>query len=216
LAACIALVGSTACGVSVGQPINLAAPLRIVLGSPTPSGQRIPTPNGNVYSQACEKNEVVIGYTGTVDSGDGGTHQLRTFEASCASLSLRGVTAPSVVTTPARTLPVVGDMLGDIDQAQMCPANEMVVGFGGRSGSDIDQIAVNCAPLVVAGTYPSLVASIGTLDPRPPLGNPGGAPFDDIACPSGQVAVGNEGRAAYTINSFGLLCAAPALVPVTP
>src|SRR5258708_36987452 len=194
-AAWLALVGSTACGVSVGQPIGLVAALRVVLGDPTPSGQRIPTPNGRAYSQACEKNEVVIGYKATVDSGDGGTHQLRSFETSCASPSVRGVTAPSVVTTPTRILPVVGLTPGDIDQMQMCPANAMVVGFGGRSGSDIDQIAIICAPLVVPGTYPSLVPSIGALHPPPPIGNPGGAPFDDITCPSGQIAVGNEGRA---------------------
>ncbi len=211
-AAWIALVGSTACGVSVGQPIDLAASLRVVLGDPMPSGQRIPTPNGNAYSQTCEKDEVVIGYKGTVDSGDPGTHQLRSFEASCASISLIGVTAPSVVISPTRTLPVVGITPGDVDQVAMCPANEVIVGFGGRSGSDIDQIAIICAPLTVSGTYPSLVPSIGALDPQPPIGNPGGMTFTDIDCPTGEVAVGDEGRAAYTINSFGLLCAAPALV----
>jgi hypothetical protein len=109
-------------------------------------------------------------------------------------------------------MPMVGDVAGSVEQTQTCPPNEMVLAFTGRSGSDIDQIAIICAPILIEGTYPNYRMSIGESDQRPPVGNGGGVPFDVISCPPGQVAIGHEGRAATIINTLGLFCATPTLV----
>jgi hypothetical protein len=180
-------------------------------GTPSPSGQQAPTTSGSAFSQSCMPNEVVIGYSGTMDGPDASVPVLRTFRALCASLSITGTTTFAVTTTTAETLAVVGTRPGPAPQLQVCGNNEMVVGFGGRSGSDIDQIAIICAPLNISGAAPAFVLSIGNTNMRPGLGGQGGASFAAINCPSGMVAVGNEGRAAYTINSFGLLCRTPTL-----
>jgi hypothetical protein len=188
-------------------------PTSIVLsGITTPSGQQSPpTMHGNAFGQNCLSNEVVIGYTATIDPPDASVHQLRTFQAVCGSLAVTGTSAFAVTTTTAETLPVVGLSPGD-GQMQLCSPNEIVIGFSGRSGADIDQISFVCASLSISGTAPNYVLSVGTPNTLPPLGGNGGNSFGPISCPAGQVAAGNEGRAAYTINAFGLLCKTPALV----
>lgn len=138
--------------------------------------------------------------------------QLVSLQGSCASLSVTGTTTLRVTATPAETMPLVGDAPGSVEQAQACPSDQMIVAFAGRSGSDIDQLAMVCAPLLIGGSYPNYQLSLGELAVQPGIGNLGGAPFDQISCPVGQVAVGHEGRAATIVNTLGLLCAAPALV----
>ena len=182
------------------------------VGMPLPSGQRAPTTSGSAFSQTCAANEVVIGYTGTLDGPDAAVPVLRTFRAVCGRLSVTSGQPFAVTTASAELLPVVGTNAGPVAQVQMCAKDEMVVGFGGRSGADIDQIVILCAPLNVSVADGRFALSIGNTNARAGLGGQGGATFAVIPCPDGMVAVGNEGRAAYTINAFGLLCAAPVLV----
>jgi hypothetical protein len=177
----------------------------------TPSGQQSASAAGTAFSQTCAANEVIVGYTGTIDALDAAMNQLRTFRAVCASLSVSGASTFAVHTTTKEILPVVGTMAGATQQTEMCPTDQIVVGFTGRSGSDVDQIVALCAPFVITGSSPSYVLSLGSETSNPPVGGPGGNPFTAIHCPAGQVAVGNEGRAAFTINAFGLLCATPSL-----
>jgi hypothetical protein len=210
--ASVAFLGAIGCGVNTGKPIERGARPRVVLGEMvTPSGVRETPPSAVPFSQTCLSGEVVIGYRGTADGVDP-VNQLRSVQGWCAALSVVGVTTLQVIATPSETMPLVGTTPGNVEQTQTCPSNEVVVAFAGRSGSDIDQIAVVCAPIVIRGTYPNFQLSIGDRDPRPPIGNAGGAPFGEIACPAGQVTVGDEGRAATIINTFGLLCANPTLV----
>jgi hypothetical protein len=187
-------------------------PTAVRLGSvTTPSGQQSASVGGSAFSQPCAANEVIIGYTGTIDAPDAAMNQLRSFQAVCASLSVSGTTSFAVHTTTKEILPVVGTMPGASQQTEMCPTDQIVVGFSGRSGSDIDQIVALCAPFKITGSSPSYTLSLGTETANLPVGGPGGNPFAAIHCPSGQVAMGDEGRAAFTINAFGLLCATPTL-----
>jgi hypothetical protein len=187
-------------------------PVGVVLSAVnSPSGQRIASMSGTPFTQSCATNEVLIGYEGTVDAPDSSMTQLRTFRATCAALSVSGDATFAVHTTAKETLPEVGTMRGPVAKAAVCPADQIVVGFRGRSGSDIDQIVLRCAPLVISGSSPSFTLSVGPVSELSPLGGAGGNPFDSIDCPAGQVAAGDEGRAAFTLNAFGLLCAAPSL-----
>ncbi len=166
---------------------------------------------GMPFTQSCAANEVVIGYAGTVDAPDSSMTQLRSFRATCASLSVSGDTTFVVHTIAKETLPEVGTMPGPVAKSAACAADQIVVGFRGRSGSDVDDIVFRCAPLTISGSSPNFTLSIGPVSELPPLGGLGGNPFNPIDCPAGQVAVGDEGRAAFTINAFGLLCAAVSL-----
>jgi hypothetical protein len=208
----IALSGAAGCGFTTGRPIERGPAPRVVLGENiSSSGVRDTPPNAFPFSQTCMPGEVVVGYTGSED-GTANTNQLQSLQGFCATLSVRGTSTLEVSTIPSDSMPMVGLAAGSVSQTQMCPDGEMVVAFSGRSGSDIDQIAIVCAPIVIEGTYPHYRMSIGEPDQRPPVGNGGGAPFDVIACPIGQVAIGDEGRASTIVNTFGLLCATPALV----
>jgi hypothetical protein len=177
-----------------------------------PSGQRVASTGGSPFGQSCASDEVIVGYAGTVDAPGSPMTQLRSLRATCASLTISGDTTYVVKTIAQETLPQIGTMAGSVQLSEVCPSDQMVVGFRGRSGSDIDQIVLLCAPLAISGASPNFVLSIGPTSELPPLGGPGGNPFDPVACPAGQVAIGNEGRAAFTLNAFGLLCALPSLV----
>jgi hypothetical protein len=208
----IAWLGVIGCGVNSGQPIERGPSPRIVLGATvTPSGTRDTPPNAFPFSQTCKPDEVVIGYRGTAP-GVEPTNQIQSIQGSCAALSVIGTTTLQVNAIPAGVMPLVGNTEAPVEQSQVCPGNGIVVAFSGRSGSDIDQIAIICAPIVIRGTYPNFQLSIGSRDQRPPIGNEGGVPFSEIACPDGQLAIGDEGRAATIINTFGLLCSTPTLV----
>ena len=208
----MALFSAAGCGVTTGKPIERGPAPRVVLGDTvSSSGLRDTPPNAVPFSQTCKPGAVVVGYTGTED-GTENTNQLQSLQGFCATLSVRGTSTLEVSTMGSESMPMVGYVAGTVEQTQICPNGEMVVAFTGRSGSDIDQIAIVCAPIIIDGTYPHYRLSIGEPDQRPPVGNGGGLPFDLIACPNGQVAMGDEGRAATIVNTFGLLCATPVLV----
>jgi len=177
-----------------------------------PSGQQLTlTTSGTTFTQRCAQNEVVIGYTGTVEVPDSGTNWLRSFRAVCGSLSITGTTTYTVNTTQTATLAVHGQPQA-VAQTEMCAANQMIVGFGTRTGGAIDQFTFVCAPLTIAGTTPNFTLTIGPQTTLPPLGGPGGSPNGTIQCPAGQIGVGDEGREGTAIEAFGLLCAIPTLV----
>jgi hypothetical protein len=137
---------------------------------------------------------------------------LRSFEAICASLSVRGTTSYSVTTLRTETLSQVGDTKGSLVQLVLCPPNEIIVGFGVRSGSFIDSIAFSCAPLVISSTPFGYALSLGSKTTMTGIGGPRGMTFTEVDCAPGMVAVGHTGKAGRDINSFGLICGTPALV----
>jgi hypothetical protein len=117
-----------------------------------------------------------------------------------------------VTTTQAETLATEGMAIGSMMQTAMCPSNQMVVGFTGRSGGFIDSLSFVCAPLTIAGMSPTFTLSIGATSMTGAIGGPGGSPFAEIDCGAGSVAVGDAGRQGNDISAFGLLCATPTLI----
>ena len=89
----------------------------------------------------------------------------------------------------------------------------MVVGFYGRSGAALDQLCIECAPLMVvqAGSAPAIV--IGSVTQMLSQGGTGGSAFDE-QCPNGGVANGEQGSEfpGNFIASLGLVCGTPTLV----
>jgi hypothetical protein len=100
-------------------------------------------PGGVSYVDICPGNQVVIGYQGFVTAASVGATLVGAIETVCGVLTF-GETSPDLATSPGATFPMRGNSRTG-PWAQMCPANEVVVGFSGHSGLYLDQIAFECA-----------------------------------------------------------------------
>jgi hypothetical protein len=194
--------------VEAGPP---AAPTGVKIGAQTtPSETRVPSPGGTPYSDQCPTDQVLIGFKGTVDAAGGQTY-LRSVQGVCGSLTISGsgtysVTVAQAGQLTARTSPSA------VAQSVNCPSNQVVVGFGGRSGGYIDALDFRCAPLTIGGTSPNFTLSIGNISTTGIIGGAtGGSQFPDVDCGNGMVAVGQAPHAGAAIDSFGLICATPSL-----
>jgi hypothetical protein len=201
--------GSGGSGVDAGSPLK---PTGITLGASTLTTLQAPSTTGNAFDLRCRTGEVLIGYQGTVDPPDVMINYLRTFQGVCGTLSITGTNTYAVHVTQAETLALEGTQTGSMTQMALCPANQVVVGFSGRSGGFIDALSFSCAPLVISGTSPNFMLSIGAFTATSAIGGPGGMPFTAISCPANAVALGETGRADVDIHAFGLVCARPTLL----
>src|SRR6185312_16135021 len=98
-------------------------------------------------------------------------------------------TGPYTITIAAGGLTPLEGALGDgVLWTLACPANQVVVGFSGRSGALLDFLSPDCAPLSITGSPGSYVVTIGSVTSVPGVGDTGGSPFSDTPCPAGEVA----------------------------
>jgi hypothetical protein len=164
---------------------------------------------GTPYVDTCPGDQVVIGFQGFLTAPSVGLTLVGAIQAHCGSLVLVGVAPDSVATVAGPTLPIRGSSITD-PWTQTCPANQVVVGFFGRSGADLDQVAFQCAPWTPADGGSDVLSIGSTTVTSSGAGGDGGLPFEDM-CPTGQVARGTSLRAGSWIDAFGLVCGTPAL-----
>ncbi len=166
------------------------------------------TAGGGAFEQSCNPGEVIVGFNGTMDAPTDMDAKawLKSAEAICGTLSLTG-TGPYQVTVmeSGRAGPVGGVSSVELNPAK-CPPNQVVVGYGGRSGNYIDALDFQCAALLINGGPGSYTLSIDTPSTSTPIGGTGGGAFGPYNCDTGQVAVGMAGQSGAWIDSFGLLC----------
>ena len=165
---------------------------------------------GSFYADVCPGNEVVIGYLGNVDSRF--PTSIAQLQAVCGTLSVGSSPGCAVRIVRDSTPPQRGGT-GTSAFMQMCPPNEVVVGFQGRAGTLLNQISFTCAPLAVSRTEVGYAVSLGATQVTEPSGGSGGRTFKD-ACSDGQIARGNNifisnNGARGVVESFGLICGAP-------
>jgi hypothetical protein len=186
-------------------------PMGVTVGTQrTDTALQAPSTGGTVFRDNCPADAALIGYTGTTEPAGSATSYLRSFQPICGRFTVTGTTTFTITTAQVGTLPVRG-MPFSATQTRSCPMNQVIVGFSGRSGGFIDQLAFRCAPLTITGAAPSYAISIGTATTLTGLGGTGGNAFNTINCPNGQIAVSNTGRAQTAINAFGLACATPTI-----
>jgi hypothetical protein len=164
---------------------------------------------GTAYTDTCPGSQAVIGYEGFLTPPSVGLTLVGGIEALCGDMSF---SASGLMTSPGATLPIRGTSQ-ESPWTQQCPAGEVVVGFSGRSGAALDQVAFVCAPLVISESDAGSVLGVGPETTLTAAGGDGGTPYD-VACSPGQVARGSNLRSGEWVDAFGLVCAAPALVPV--
>jgi hypothetical protein len=116
---------------------------------------------------------------------------------------------PYALTTSAgATLPVRGTSQTS-PWTQLCPPDQVVIGFVGNAGDALDHVAFVCAPWAAANG--SAGAPLAMQMPATTLaaaGGDGGMPFQEL-CPSGQLAVGSNLHSGQWVDAFGLVCGTP-------
>jgi hypothetical protein len=179
--------------------------------SPTLTGESLSAEQGGdggtPYIDLCPGSQVVIGYRGFLTGPSVGLILVGGIQTLCGELSLSG---SSITTTPGATLPVRGTSEAS-PWTQTCAANQIVVGFTGRSGIALDQVAFQCAAWSASGDGGEALSS-GSVVTLLAAGGGGGSPYANT-CPAGQVARGNNLRAGEWVDAFGLVCGALALGP---
>jgi hypothetical protein len=160
-------------------------------------------PNDMHYKDVCPLGGPVIGYTGSIDSTS--PTSVGKIATVCGKLA---VDASCRVTVSAgSTMPMRGTV-GDVPFTQACPANQVVVGFQGQSGTFLDQVAFTCAPLIISSGPMGYRLSVGPMTTLPPAGGNGGSAFRDV-CPAGQIAHGtNVSTTSGIVDAVGLICGA--------
>jgi hypothetical protein len=71
-----------------------------------------------------------------------------------------------------------------------CPKDQIVVGYRGREGAFVDQLAIRCAPLLVSTTESAL--ALGAVTERGPVGGSGGGVHPATDCGPAEIAVGTR------------------------
>jgi hypothetical protein len=188
-------------------------PTGIQVGVPVQSDTLAPSIGGMNYTDQCAHGDgVVIGVKGTVDApGTTGLAYLKSVAVVCGTLGVTGQGPFQVTTTLVGPLPSRGDMPGTIMQQQMCPTNQVVVGFESRAAMYVDQLAFRCAPLTVTSGPDGYGLALGMSKPLGGVGGQGGNVQSPITCPNDSIAVGSILRAGNAIDAFGFGCAVPSL-----
>lgn len=90
-----------------------------------------------------------------------------------------------------------------------CPADQVVIGFGGHAGTILDAISLRCAPLLIQG--PPYAIALGASTDTALIGSAGQA-FPQTNCLPGQIANVSRFRSSQNVDAFGLRCATPKLL----
>ena len=164
---------------------------------------------GSAFDDSCPPGQALIGFTGKLD----GNNWHGNVAGACGTLTVGVAAAKFVVKVgPAGALP----LHGAVNQSgqtwdRLCPADQVVVGFSGRSATLIDQLTFTCAPLVISEDGVGFSLGVGAKTNLAPIGGNGGNAFPQTDCPAGQVANRQRGRAGNDLDQFGLGCAIPGL-----
>jgi hypothetical protein len=161
---------------------------------------------GTPHTETCPDDQVLVGYRGA-DQGSGAGDVLTALEAVCGQLAIRTEAASAfIVVEPGITLGVWGS--AEPTWTSVCPENEVMVGFGGRAGYNIDQIQVRCAHIELSLSRTLHVGKATDLEPH---GGSAGDPILEGNCPPGQIARGHHLRSGFWIDRLGLICGTPSL-----
>jgi hypothetical protein len=165
-----------------------------------------PGTGGVDFTGPCVGSLALMGLIGT----SGGVVGLNSVQGTCGVIEATGG-APSyqLTTRQSATVGPYGPVRPTTHDGS-CPANHVIIGFEGGSGSWINYLHVYCAPLTLTASGGSYTVTVGApTRVATQLGMAGGTPFAARYCPAGQVATGILGAAGGAIDRFGLYCARP-------
>src|SRR5580658_5309355 len=210
---------------------------------------------GVPYADTCRNDQAVTGYAGSLAtatvlvSSNGTTVTVQTLiigsiQTVCGALTVgadgRLLTSPGDALAVRGTEPDAGQADGGppMSWLEVCPDNEVVIGFSGRTGDYVDQLVFICAEWTFSridggsageeegadgaggagedgaadeGGNPSSGWSLGEMTTLPQAGGQGGSSFTPEMCPPGQMALGSEVHSGVVVDAFGLLCGTPSV-----
>jgi len=186
-----------------------SCPGTIVWSAPSPTPQ-FGTPSGTGHDDECPNGAALVGFQGSID--DVGVVLVSSIQGFCGKLAIASPTAAEVSVTLDSTLPQRG-LATNASWTQICPRDQVVVGFYGRSGNSLDQVGFDCAhvrasPNATGDWALSVDSTISELSP--PNGGDGGQPYR-ARCDSGQVARVVNVNIDQWVQAFGWTCATPAV-----
>jgi hypothetical protein len=204
-------------------PISLPelAPPAADVGPDLPSGPRTLTMNpgsvtdfhggtaGNSHSQLCPAQQALTGYRGTVGMTSNALIVV-SLQAECGALVVNGSNPYTVAIGTRSRLINRGGSAGSTAFTAICPGNQVLSGFSGRSGDFLDQLQLHCVPLTIDGA--TLAVTAGPSTPLPASGGPGGLAFQS-PCPVGQVARGQLIGDGDGIDELAFQCGILSVVP---
>ncbi len=161
-----------------------------------------------VWMDTCPDGEAIIGYVGST-----GGKFVETLQTSCGRLSfIQAGSSCRVSVSPGTVMPLRGNPNGSSPWVLACPTDQVMVVAEGQSGGRIDQLGIECAPLVVSSSGGVLQLSIGSLTVIAPEGGPSGTAFRD-PCPPNQIATGTNSSYNAWIQAYQVVCSTPTLLP---
>ena len=103
------------------------------------------------------------------------------------------------------SLPTHGQLC-DTEWQRICPENQVLLGFGGRSGLYMDQLILRCAPVAVESDGLNYIVTTGPTTDLEPAGGSGGSVFEQTDCPAYHFATVTQIRSGTIIDAFALGC----------
>jgi len=185
---------------------STGCPTGIAFVDPTATSQ-VGGPGGTGFNDPCPTGQVLIGFNGGLSPPDRWIGQI---QAECGIVTLTPGTL-AITVTPGATLGLHGQT-SNFPWSVQCPADAIVFGFDGRSGSFVDQLGFVCARLAVTGSPGSYAISYEAAFALPPQGGTGGLPFAAQRCQGGRVGTGIFGRSGLDLDALGVDCSLPQLI----
>lgn len=194
-------------------PVTLK-PIGVTVANNTRDVVHEVNPTNSPFSDRCPAGQVLVGFNGTVDAtGDpNGKTFLRSAQGICGTLVVSASPPYAVAVAQASPLPM-HEIAAAQQQVALCPVNQVMIGFAGRSSSTswVDSVDVRCAPLTITGTAPKFALAIGTPAVATSIGGfTGGTAFAAADCAAGDLAVGQIIRTSFAgtqLGAFGVQCA---------
>jgi hypothetical protein len=177
---------------------------------------------GDLHVEACPAGQVLIGMYGFHRTNQEDPSWMLSMGGICGDVSLQCADDCDLTVARTEQLPLRGatetgntdlPANGTAPWERVCPDNQVVLGFGGRTGSYLDQLTLRCAPLTVSFDGTEYHLELGESVELQPAGGMGGSAFAPIDCRAGATAtavrIHTSGRA---LNSLALGCSFPELL----
>lgn len=165
------------------------------------------------YNDPCGDNEVIVGYHGFFRDETGKNLVHGKIQALCAAASISLKNGECVVEMGTTTPSPLRGSVGNREWTRMCPEGQVIVGYQGTTGMDIDRIFFTCAPLLIEPEKDGHSITLGQVTYLDQAGGDGGNyPYQD-ECPKDQVATTSVTHTSnILLNGLGMGCRTPSLV----
>jgi hypothetical protein len=160
------------------------------------------------WTDVCPPGQAIIGYLGSTSGG-----VIEMLQTLCGQLSIAAIAASCEVQVSAGAMmPARGSTTPKNPWTLQCPANQIAVGCSGQAAGRVNQLSLDCAPLVVSPNGGSYSLTVGNITQLAAMGGNNATPFHN-SCPVGDIANGQFISAYSLIQGFQLFCTTPTVVP---